>query len=88
LQELQDEDDDSVDEPEFHGESTESAEDDDAETIPCPHCGKPIHEEAQRCPHCRDYVSEDHAPNRRSLWIVTGVVICLIIVLIDWIVHF
>src|SRR5271154_3505126 len=65
LQELQDEDDDSVDEPDFHGESIESAADDDAETIPCPHCGKQIHEEAQRCPHCGDYVSEDHPPNRR-----------------------
>ncbi len=36
------------------------------ETIPCPHCQRPIHEDAQRCPYCELYLSEETAPPTRS----------------------
>jgi hypothetical protein len=47
-------------------------EDDDA-TAECPHCQEPIFDQAERCPHCGWYVSEEDAPpSRRPGWIVLG----------------
>jgi hypothetical protein len=55
------------------------------DTEPCPYCGVAVYEDAERCPHCENYLSrEDAPPTRRPLWIVVGVVICLAIVL-KWI---
>jgi hypothetical protein len=51
---------------------------DEEDTIPCPHCGREIHEEAERCPHCENYISEeDSPPSRRPWWLLFGVVLCL-----------
>ncbi len=55
-----------------------SNDDDDAETIPCPYCKREIHEDAQRCPHCENYIStEDTPPTAKPWWIIIGVVACL-----------
>jgi hypothetical protein len=60
--------------------------DDDEPTIPCPHCRREIHEDAQRCPYCEQYVSEEDAPpTRKPWWIVIGAVVCLWVVF-RWIV--
>jgi len=61
--------------------------DDDAETIPCPHCRKPVYEGAERCPRCGRYLSEEDAPRRgrHPWWIVAGVIICLVIILLAWV---
>lgn len=32
-------------------------DDDDAETKPCPNCGLDVYEEADRCPHCGEFVT-------------------------------
>ena len=57
----------------------DDAEDDDQEaTVPCPYCGRQIHEDAQRCPSCEQYISaEDAPPARKPWWIVVGVALCL-----------
>lgn len=34
-----------------------TSEDDDADTIPCPSCGKAIVEDVVRCPYCGEYVT-------------------------------
>jgi len=81
---------DEDDEGEYTGEeeqeSLEDADIDDdasAETLNCPGCGKLIYEQAERCPHCGHYVTEETAPRRRRVkWFVVAVVICLIIVLL------
>jgi hypothetical protein len=42
--------------------------------IPCPHCGRSIYEESQRCPYCENYISEeDTIPARKPWWIIVGV---------------
>lgn len=70
---LDDDWDDDVD-PEY-------GEDDDEPTIPCPYCREEIHEDAQRCPHCDRYISEEDAPMaRKPWWIVVGAVACLYMV--------
>ena len=64
-------------------EIDDSADDADGdETIPCPYCGRSIHEESERCPHCERYLSDmDTPPRRKPLWIALGVLVCLVIVL-------
>ena len=54
-------------------------------TIDCPYCQAEIHEDSQRCPFCENYLSREDSPSqRRPLWLIVGVVICLILVLL-WI---
>jgi hypothetical protein len=57
------------------------SDDDDESTVPCPHCREQVHEDAQRCPYCGEYISaEDSPPSRKPWWIYAGVAICLLIV--------
>jgi predicted nucleic acid-binding Zn ribbon protein len=60
------------------------SDDDDDETIPCPHCRRPVYEDAERCPHCENYLSQEDAPRRHPLWIVVGAILVLAVVLL-WI---
>ncbi len=67
--------DDDLDDPEYDDE------DDDEPTISCPFCREEVHEDAQRCPHCEHYLSEEDAPSAsKPWWIVVGVVACLYMV--------
>jgi hypothetical protein len=55
-------------------------DDDDEPTIPCPYCRREIHEDAQRCPHCERYLSDEDAPlQRKPWWIIAGTLACLYI---------
>lgn len=51
----------------------------------CPYCRKLINEEAQRCHHCGNYLSEEDAPLSKPAWFVIAVIITLAIVLLVWI---
>ena len=56
-------------------------EDGDDLCIPCPHCGREILEESERCPHCEHYLSREDAPHaRKPIWILLGVAACLYVV--------
>ena len=75
--------DDDWDEPDEDWDGDDWGDDDDDldDTIPCPYCHEPIHEDAQRCPHCEHYISaEDAPPARKPWWIILGVGICLLVV--------
>jgi hypothetical protein len=73
--------DDDFDEP----DNAEDDEDDD-ETIPCPHCLEPVYEDAERCPACGTYLSREDVPKRHAWWLVIGVLLCLAVVL-GWVVR-
>jgi hypothetical protein len=61
---------------------------DDDETVPCPYCRRPVHEDAERCPHCETYISrEDAPPARRPWWFILGFFACLYVIY-RWIVWF
>ena len=74
------------DDPELSDASDmDDPDDDEAETTPCLHCRRPIYESADRCPHCGGYLSDENAPHRRPYWIVAGVVVCLIVIILTWV---
>jgi predicted nucleic acid-binding Zn ribbon protein len=58
----------------------------DPDVVDCPLCGGEISEEAEYCPHCRNYVVSD-GPRRKSPWIVAGVVLLVIVVMVVWVMH-
>ena len=60
-------------------------DDEESETVPCPHCLRPIHEDTPRCPECGAYLSTLDAPSRHPWWVVVGVLVCLALVL-GWVV--
>jgi predicted nucleic acid-binding Zn ribbon protein len=62
------------------------ADDSDDDSISCPYCERPIYEDSERCPHCGQYITEEEAPNKpKPLWIVLGVLACLLVVVV-WII--
>jgi predicted nucleic acid-binding Zn ribbon protein len=75
------------DEPDF-GDGDYSEDDwadDEEESIPCPYCGKQVHEDSQRCPHCESYISREDAPATvKPLWLLLGTAAVLVVVYI-WI---
>jgi hypothetical protein len=67
--------DDWDDEPWDEDDSEEEGEE---PLISCPYCHGEIHEDAQECPLCGSYISqEDAPPARKPWWLVVGVVVCL-----------
>lgn len=69
---LRDEIDDDWDE-DFDADA-DYGDDDEEPTLPCPYCRAEIHEDAQRCSHCGEYISEeDIRPTaRKPWWIIVG----------------
>lgn len=58
-------------------EPDEGDEDDDG-TVPCPYCGAAVYEDAERCPHCENYISREDAPSRVPLWVKLTALVCLV----------
>jgi hypothetical protein len=66
-------DDDEDDDFEREGEAS-----DDDPTMPCPRCGEAVYDDAERCPHCGQYLSAEDAPSARPpVWIVVGALAAL-----------
>jgi len=59
-------------------EDSEFDEADSEDTVPCPYCSAAIHEEAERCPHCENYISREDAPSRVPLWMKLTALVCLV----------
>ena len=70
--------DDDLDDREFPDDPADDEDGD--ETIPCPHCRRPVYEDAERCPQCGRYLSREDRPWRRPWWLLVGVVACLWVV--------
>jgi hypothetical protein len=81
------EDSSEPDDPEFPDDADMDQDNADeiADTVPCPYCGKVLYEQAELCPHCHSYISQEDAPSHKPLWILIGVVVCLVIVLLFWV---
>jgi hypothetical protein len=58
-----------------------SDDDFDEPTVPCPYCRREIHEDAERCPYCEQYLSaEDAPPKPKPWWLIAGVLACLYVI--------
>lgn len=79
-----DADDDLDDAEEVEG--TDDGDEDDEDTVPCPHCLRPVYEDAECCPGCGHYLSREDAPSRHPWWLVIGVLVCLAVIL-GWVVR-
>ena len=75
-----------LDEDEFDDVEDEG-DDDDAVTMPCPHCFGTIYDDSERCPHCGKYLSLEDTPRRPPWWVLMGALIALLVVA-RWIVGF
>jgi len=57
-------------------------DDEDDDTIPCPFCRRQIYEQAEQCPYCQKYISqEDAPPSRKPWWFVVAFLLCILMVL-------
>jgi predicted nucleic acid-binding Zn ribbon protein len=70
-----------LDEREDPDESDTDA-DDEAETLPCPFCGKPVYEGADVCPHCRNFVSFGEASGRKPRWVIAAALALLVFIVL------
>jgi hypothetical protein len=73
------EDDDAYEEGDEDG--FDHLDDEADETVPCPHCREPVYEDAERCPHCGQYLSREDAPRRTLRWRALEVVIAVLTIL-------
>lgn len=85
----EDEADGGLDERELPDES-DIDDDDEPADVPCPYCGRDISEEAEVCPHCRNYVSREDAPQSRrpSTWVTAVVFLLLVAALTGALIYF
>lgn len=60
-------------------------DDDDDVYIDCPYCGKTMLEDAEYCPSCDRWITDEDWPKpAQPLWIVIGIALCLAVAL-TWI---
>ena len=78
--------DDDLDDAEYPERSPTQTTRGMTDTVPCPHCLRPVYEDAERCPGCGRYLSREDAPKRHPWWLVVGVLVCLAVVL-GWVVR-
>jgi hypothetical protein len=84
--EWRDEEDDEHVDRELPDPSDQDAEDDpDATIISCPQCGADVFDEADVCPRCGSFIlHEQTVGNRRPIWLLIAVIVCLAIVVLVW----
>ena len=59
---------------------TDSGE--ESEALPCPFCGKSVHEMADVCPHCHNFVSFGEVSGRKPWWVVAAAVVLLAVIVL------
>ena len=74
--------DDSVDEDPLESDQDPDEPLDAEETVPCPFCKKPIHEDVDVCPKCGNFVGSADASRRVPLIVWVGAVLALLCVLV------
>jgi ribosomal protein L37E len=56
------------------------------ETIACPHCGKAVYEQAERCSACGRYLSEEDSPRTgHPRWVIATTLLLLAVILYGWV---
>jgi predicted nucleic acid-binding Zn ribbon protein len=76
------EEDDSLDEDPLESDQDPDDALDVEDSVPCPFCKKPIHEHADVCPKCGNFVGSADAPRRVPVLIWVGAILALLCVLV------
>ena len=64
-------------------ENDDFGDDEDDNTVPCPHCKKDVYDGAEQCPYCGQYISEEDKPREsKPVWIVIAGAVCLAMVIL------
>ena len=50
----------------------------DDETLPCPHCGEHIFDDADQCPYCRQYISPADFRKQTPTWIIVLIILTIV----------
>ena len=53
--------------------------------VRCVHCGKWLHEDAQMCPRCHQWQTDDAHPASKPRWFVVTAVGCVVLIAVFWI---
>jgi predicted nucleic acid-binding Zn ribbon protein len=63
-------------------------DDEDNVTINCPYCAAEIYEDAEQCPHCGQYISDEDAPREgKPAWLIVVILLCIAMMLLGIIVE-
>ncbi len=54
---------------------------DGVDTVPCPHCGKQVYEEAEQCHKCGHWIYKRQR-SRLPMWVLFTAVFCLLMALV------
>jgi hypothetical protein len=69
-------------EGEGDGEAIGPGHEDAVDTVPCPFCKARVYDNAEWCPHCRNYLFYEGQPaGTKPWWLVGGVAVSLLVVL-------
>lgn len=63
------------DDPEAPQERDLDDGDDETPTVPCPHCGQPVADFAERCPSCGDWIIPGPHRSRASRWLIVTAIL-------------
>ena len=61
--------------PDPEEEVDEEEEEAGVGTVPCPYCHRQVYDQAERCPYCESYISQEDVPaesKRNPWWIIFG----------------
>lgn len=72
--------DDRDDDRDLPLEQDMDADPDEPDTEPCPHCRKPVVEDAEWCHHCGEYLSREDQPRHVPLWFLIGSALVALVV--------
>jgi len=60
----------------------------ESSTDPCPHCGAQVYEDAEQCPLCGQYITDEETPRtsqpRWVVWTAIVILVPLTYVLVRW----
>jgi hypothetical protein len=69
-----------ADDDDWDVDATEGA--DDEVTLACPACHRHVYDDAEQCPHCGHYISDDdRSGGPKPLLIIVGTILCLLVVI-------
>lgn len=58
---------------------------DDDDTIPCPHCGADVYDDAEQCPRCGMYLSAEDRPAAPRPMFVTVMLVLALVAAVMWV---